>query len=922
MRITFQLRFYTRPGQSLWLSGNHEILGHGSTEDAIPLQFLDAETWQVIFLMPQGSVPNTDISYHYFLREQDGTISPDWGDDRVINLSSCAAKEVLIIDAWNPPGFYENVFYTEPFRGVLLKVNHTEVHQPEPARVTHTFKAKAPLLAKGQTLCLLGSVPSLSDWNTAKPVLLNRSEGQDFLTAHLDLSGEPLPIHYKYGVYDVERKSFVRYEEGDNRVIYDTASPRKRTITNDGFARLPSTTWKAAGVAIPVFSLRTEQSFGVGDFADLKRLVDWCQATGLKLIQILPVNDTTATHSRMDSYPYAAISAFALHPLYLSLSQIAGKEHRSMLKSLEEERRRLNALDSLDYEAVLKAKLGFVREIFPGHKDEFLKSSDYLRFFAANRQWLVPYAAFCYWRDKHGTPDFSKWPEHQKHDDAEIAALTNEGSPACEEILLNYFIQYHLHLQLKQASEYAHASGVILKGDIPIGVSRYGADVWQEPELYHLELQAGAPPDAFGIKGQNWSFPTYNWQRMKQDGFAWWKRRFEQMGRYFDAFRIDHILGFFRIWSIPLDSVEGILGHFEPAIPVAANEFIARGILFDRVRMVKPFITNEVLLEAFGNTAAAIGAHLTNLVDTVRNTFLEVDASGRLALKPEFATQRQVDSIFLTQPDTPLNHALRISLFDLISNVILLEAREPNDKPTAGANGDRFHFRFAVESTASFKYLDANTKSQLKELYIDYFFRRQEELWRREAMQKLPELKRATGMLVCGEDLGLVPACVPEVMRHLGLLGLEVQRMPKRMDQEFFRPSEAPYLSVVTPSTHDMSTIRGWWQEDRGVIQRFYNQELGKPGAAPESCEPWINREIVFQHLSSPAIWSIFQLQDLLGMSEHLRRDKPEDERINVPANPKNYWQYRMHITLEQLLQAADFNNELKCALQENGRNL
>jgi 4-alpha-glucanotransferase len=886
-------------------------MGNGRTEEAIPLQYLDLETWQVTFIIPQGAVPNADITYHYFLREADGTILPDWGDDRVVNFSSILAKEVLIIDAWNPPGFYENVFYTEPFRRVLLTANHTEVRVPSPDRVTHTFQAKAPLLEKGQTLCLLGSASALSEWNTARPVLLNRIEDQNFLTAHLDLGAEMFPIFYKYGVYDVERKSFVRYEDGDNRVLHASVSSGKRTIVNDGFARLPSTTWKGAGVAIPVFSLLTEQSFGVGEFTDLKRLVDWCRATGLKLIQILPVNDTTATHTWMDSYPYSGISAFALHPLYLNLSQLAGNQYKNLLEPLEKERRRLNSLDALDYQAVLEAKLEFVRQVFPLRKDEFLKSSDYQQFLQANREWLVPYAGFCYLRDKHGTPDFGRWPEHGKYNVAEIAALTSAGSPAYDEVLLTYFIQYHLNIQLKEASEYAHANGVILKGDIPIGVSRFGVDVWQEPDLYHLEFQAGAPPDAFGIKGQNWSFPTYNWPRMKQDGFAWWKRRFEQMGRYFDAFRIDHILGFFRIWSIPLDAVEGILGHFEPAIPVTASELLSRGINLDRDRMVKPFITDEVLTELFGKLAAAIGANLQTLVETARTGFLKEDASGRLALKPQFSTQRKVEVFFQSQPDAPLNHALRDGLFDLISNVILLPA---------DAGGDRFNLRFAIESTLSFKYLDTTTKSQLSELYIDYFFRRQEEFWRREAMQKLPELKRATGMLVCGEDLGLVPACVPEVMRHLGLLGLEVQRMPKRMDQEFFRPSEAPYLSVVTPSTHDMSTIRGWWQEDRATIQRFYNQELGKLGIAPEICEPWINRAIVLQHLSSPAMWSIFQLQDLLGIDESLRREKPEEERINVPANPKNYWRYRMHLTLEKLLGASKFNGELKQALQETGR--
>ena len=473
MRITFQLRFHTHFGQSLWLSGNHEILGNGSVEGALPLQFLDLETWQVIFIIPQGAVPDVDITYHYFLRELDGTIWPDWGDDRVINFSAFAVRELLVIDAWNPPGFYENAFYTEPFKQVLLRANQTEVRVSSPAKVNHVFKAKAPLLEKGQTLCLLGSAPVLGGWNTSQPVLLNRLEGQDFLTAGLELSQQAFPLSYKYGVFDLERKAFVRYEDGSDRILHNSLASGKQTIVNDGFARLPSTTWKGAGVAIPVFSLRTEQSFGVGEFTDLKGLVDWCRRTGLKLIQILPVNDTTATHSWMDSYPYAAISAFALHPLYLNLSQVADAQNQVLLEALEEERKRLNALDSLEYDAVLQAKLAFIRQIFPLQKEKIPKSRDYQRFFEANRQWLAPYAAFCYLRDEFGTPDYTQWPAHHRYDPAAIAALTAENSPAFEEISLTYFVQYHLHLQLKEATAHAHSRGLVVKGDIAIGVSRH-----------------------------------------------------------------------------------------------------------------------------------------------------------------------------------------------------------------------------------------------------------------------------------------------------------------------------------------------------------------------------------------------------------------------------------------------------------------
>ena len=414
-------------------------------------------------------------------------------------------------------------------------------------------------------------------------------------------------------------------------------------------------------------------------------------------------------------------------------------------------------------------------------------------------------------------------------------------------------------------------------------------------------MQAGAPPDPFAVKGQNWGFPTYNWPRMREDGFAWWRQRFEQMARYFDAFRVDHILGFFRIWSIPLHAVEGILGRFIPAIPVDVEEFGRLGIAFDRERFVTPFITDEILLALFGGDCRE-----------VKQQFLNPLRPGRYALKPKFATQRQVEQHFTAAPPSERNQRLKLGLFDLISNVILLEDEFSPE--------NHFHFRFDVDGCASFRALEASTQSRLKEFYVDYFYRRQDHFWMQEAMQKLPALKQVTNLLICGEDLGVVPACVPEAMRQLGLLSLEIQRMPKKSGQEFFRPASAPYLSVVTPSTHDMSTLRGWWREDWKLTQKFFNLELGRAGEPPRECDPALVREIVGQHLACPAMWSIFQLQDLLGMDEHLRRSNPDEERINVPAIPNYYWCYRMHLTLEALLGAASFNEELAKLVRENGR--
>jgi 4-alpha-glucanotransferase len=462
-------------------------------------------------------------------------------------------------------------------------------------------------------------------------------------------------------------------------------------------------------------------------------------------------------------------------------------------------------------------------------------------------------------------------------------------------------VQFHLHLQLKEAADYASKNGVVLKGDIPIGVYRYGCDAWMAPELYHMDQQAGAPPDDFAVKGQNWGFPTYNWQKMQEDDFSWWQQRFQQMSNYFAAFRIDHILGFFRIWSIPMHAVEGGLGHFVPAIPVNIIEFSQKNIWFDYQRYCQPFITDEILSEIFGQ-----------LNEKVKSTFLIANDHDSYDLEMQFATQRQVARYFETVEPSDENAIIQQGLFDLISNVIFLE--EENSQ------GTLFHFRIAMDNTSSFRYLDAGLKRQLKDLYINYFYQRQDDFWKKEAMHKLPYLKATTNMLICGEDLGMVPHPVPEVMKQLGILSLEIQRMPKDMRKEFFHPNDAPYLSVITPSTHDMSTIRGWWEEDRNKTQRFFNNELGQPGAAPFFCEAWINRAIILQHLYSPAMWSIFQLQDLLGMDETLRRNDPHEERINIPADPKHYWRYRMHITLEQLIKEKTFNLELQEYISNSGR--
>lgn len=882
----------------MWLSANTDELGMNQPEQALLMEYLNDQFWYTTIEIGKKALQKNSFRYKYYLKNLDGELIGEWSD-RAIPEPHKSVENIQLADTWNHAGEYENAFFSAPFNNVLLKGNHPQYKQKKNRHSTHLFKIKAPLLQKHEVVCLLGASGSLRRWDSQDPILLAKEN--DWWVAELDMTGEDAPIPYKYGVYNIKDSAIVRYETGDNRVLYKSPAPHQLVIQHDGFIHLPNDTWKGAGIAIPVFSLRSRKSFGVGEFADIRLLVDWAREAGLKLIQLLPVNDTIATNTWLDSYPYAAISAFALHPLYINLATVAGKKYEDKISSLKKKQKQLNELADVAYEEVIRFKLAVLKELYDIMGKESLDTEDYQQFFEDNKHWLQPYAAFCYLRDKNGTSHFEEWKTHSVYNKEEVDRLLTSRSAAQKEIAFWYFVQYHLHAQLKSAADYAHKKGIVLKGDIPIGIYRYGCDAWVSPDLYNMEEQAGAPPDDFALIGQNWGFPTYNWKRMQEDGFRWWKRRFEQMSNYFDAFRIDHILGFFRIWSIPSHAVQGIMGHFVPSIPVHYVEFGENAIWFDEQRYCQPFINDEVLYQVFDG-----------LADKVKTDFIIPNEHGGYDLKPEYDTQKKVEKCFEESGKTEENEKLKQGLYDLISNVIFFKQED--------SKGQEFHFRIGMENTLSFKYLIPHIQEKLRALYINYFFRRQDDFWRREALHKLPKLKEATNMLICGEDLGMVPHCVPEVMKTLGILSLEIQRMPKDLGKEFFHPNDAPYLSVITPSTHDMSTVRGWWEENRERTQRFYNQILGQWGDAPYFCESWINRAIILQHLYSPAMWSIFQLQDVLGMSENLRRENPHEERINNPANPRNFWCYRMHLSLEELIRQQDFNSELKGYVENSGR--
>lgn len=898
MKITFHLNYHTQWGKRIIVLGDQPELGDWLPAQGFRLEHTAGGNWTNTITVADDL---KKLEYRYALVDDYGNIlDAEWQNNRSIDLTLIKTEALDLYDQWRPRQHPENALDNTAFHNVIFKAKSysTPALKRNADAPVLEFRLHAPRIGPDQCICMVGNNDALGNWDQNQPLLLGNKD-YPVWTARIPAPSAS-PVEYKYGIYDTRKKEILFLEQGPNRKWrWEPASLKGWTILNDIFFQYPGGLWKGAGMAIPVFSLRTTDSFGVGSFSDIKTLVDWARKMGMKMVQILPINDTSATGTWKDSYPYAAISVFALHPLYLDLTKITGFKKAVDQKAYKESQKALNALPMVDYEAVMEQKLQLARQIYQQEKEAFLKDKEVKSFIKHQEHWLKAYALFCTLRDRKGNVDFNTWGEDAVFTEKRLKAATRSNSAEFDDIAFYYFLQYHLDRQLQEVARYAREHHVVLKGDIPIGIYRYSVDAWTQPHLYHMDSQSGAPPDPFSDLGQNWGFPTYNWSEMAKDGYSWWQNRLRILSRYFDAFRIDHILGFFRIWQIPYDQIEGTLGYFNPAIPVTRQEFQDRGIPFDHDRFCRPFITEGIIYGLFGDQGG-----------TIIEQYLEPSAvPGQYQFKAAFDTQRKVGQ----QLKKANQEALKKALFQLHSNVLFIE--DPK------AAGEAFHPRIDMQKTTSYQHLDGHLQWQLNELYNNYFYQRQDEFWREQAMTKLPAIKAATDMLICGEDLGMIPACVPPVMRELDLLTLEIQRMSKNPQTEFLQAVDIPYFSVCSPSTHDMSPIRFWWEEsEREYIRRFYWQELNFGGEPPMSCEPYISEKIILQHLQFPSMWAVFPIQDLLGMDGELRNPNPETERINVPANPEHYWRYRLHLPLEQLIQAEEFNAHVAELLEDTGR--
>ena len=861
----------------------------------LPLETTDGERWACDWCVES---PEKSYTYYYSVEREGRAVKTEWlMIKHQLDVNAKKAAVYTLYDHWK--AMPEDAFlYSSAFTDCI---NHQvpQVMKPETGSKIVRLIVRAPQLRDGERLGVLGADKALGAWDVQKILPMTQHTYNEWVAdidaAHLEGSH----LEFKFVAFR-NAKDELLWEASMNRTV-DLPEMKAGELVSyeldQAFFALYNR--KLAGTLVPVFSLRTRKSAGIGDFGDLKAMIDFVASTGQKVLQLLPINDTTITHTWTDSYPYSCISVFAIHPQYANLHALPELKDAKARAEAEKTRAELNALDKIDYEKVNDFKINYLRQIFNQEGEKMMKTAEYKAFFQDTKQWLVPYAQYSYLRDKNGTADFNQWPDHQVWDEAERKALADPKTAAYKNVAFFYFVQFVLDRQMQEAHEHAKAKGVILKGDIPIGVNRNGCDVWTEPKYFNLNGQAGAPPDDFSANGQNWGFPTYNWFEMLKDGCQWWNRRFQNMARYFDAYRIDHVLGFFRIWEIPVHSVHGLLGQFAPALAMSREEIESYGLHFQEDRFTRPFITDWVLDRMFHERAGE-----------VKEKYLDRLDDERYQMKPEVDTQRKVEALFADATDEK-ELWLRDGLYALISDVLFVR-----DHTNPGV----FHPRISAQLDFIYESLYDNDKAAFNRLYNDYFYRRNNQFWYQEAMKKLPKLVQATRMLVCAEDLGMVPDCVPWVMDELKILSLELQSMPKDPSVKFGYLSRNPYRSVCTISSHDMPTLRMWWDENIQRTQEYYNTMLYRQGPAPHPLPGWLASDIISRHLTSPSMLCILSIQDWLATDETLRLPDANAERINIPANPKHYWRYRMHLNIEDLAADKRFVQNITEMISQSGR--
>jgi 4-alpha-glucanotransferase len=662
----------------------------------------------------------------------------------------------------------------------------------------------------------------------------------------------------------------------------------------------------------------------------------------MNLLQILPVNDTG-----FETSPYSALSAFALNPIYVRIADLpelagdvlraektqtkpmqsaaeSGGSEKTLRDFLWQAGSRAEALTAqarqwaaqegaVPYERILAEKLSILESMW----NSLLGSSksaglmEQVEDWSAAKTWVKTYACFVELKRRNFRKPWWEWGDFRNPDAATIQNLWSNPEFASS-LRFHAWVQMRAEEQFAEACRGAFALGVDVMGDIPILLNKDSADVWERRDLFDLDFTAGAPPDMYSRLGQNWGFPLYRWEVLEKEGYSFWKERLSSADQFYSLFRIDHVLGFFRIWAVDIGESDGFLGHFRPEYNLLYHELDALGFDAPRIRWLsKPHVPESFLEEAFEGLPKEIARSIREKL------FRRIDAEPLFLFSPEVRGGRDIESSIRAAIPGVRAGAGGGAGSDISIQQTLEACKDKllaawRDRSLLETSSGQFVPTWEYRDTRAWKSLGEEERRRLEGLMA----RRKAEsmtLWERNGAKILKILAESVDMQACAEDLGAVPPCVPAVLSRLGIPGLRVLRWHRAWDKEgapYIALDEYPEDSVACISVHDSSNLRQWWEEeaDRHALWDMLGPKPATGRPAPAALQPEDAYSLLLGFSAVKAGILVHPLQDLLAASAGYREEDPARERINVPGTSGGRnWRYRLKPQIEELLQDSGF---------------
>ncbi|MCR5218335.1 4-alpha-glucanotransferase [Treponema sp.] len=681
---------------------------------------------------------------------------------------------------------------------------------------------------------------------------------------------------------------------------------------------------KITGVTVTLASLYTKDCPGAGDFLALKDFADFCEKAGLSLIQLLPVNDT-GTHSS----PYSGLSAYALHPVYIRINALpefeeAFEHDKTFAAAYKKFQKQFKYESRFNYDKLLESKTtllhllynyidkkiqGKVKGVKGGSSfgEQFFLLTER---FARKNKWLQTYAVFKNLKDDAMQASWKSWPEELAHMDEKHIKLRWNNKAL--KVSHNFFVwcQLRAHEQFKEAADYVKSKNILLKGDIPILMNEDSADCWAHPEYFNQELRAGSPPDGENPMGQNWGFPTYNWNKIAEDDFSWWKQRVSLASQYYSAFRIDHILGFFRIWAVSQKESTAYLGHTIPYANISQSELEEAGFTEDRLKWLsQPHIPTKAIEDITGNHEEALSVF--------EKTCDRVKTEELWNFKKEITGDNSIFEMRFFE-DNDKDWYCKQKLAEYWRNRCLIEEdtcdqdtgvtdeAEASEEINSDIKKEKFYIPvYSYGNSTAWQSLSGEEKTKLEKIFATL---KEEEntLWKKQALSVLTPITSETEMIACAEDLGVNLKCMNEVLKELNILSLKVIRWNREWQkdgQPYIPFNDYPELSVATTSVHDSSTLRQWWNDEKQSVESFIKMAGAKEDI--NAADKFTAKEaeyVLSKCAECKSDLFVNPLQDYLFLDDELYLEDENAERINVPGSVNEFnWTYRLPVSIEKL---------------------